>query len=278
MNADTEDPTVPRFEIDAHQESALRQLEQARFTGSPVALRNAKQQVITAHLSYAAALARHYHDRGLDPEDLRQLAYLGLVKAVHRWDPRISIHFLAFAGPTIGGEIRRHLRDQFHAVRIPRPLQDLHWETLALQVDLQQLHGREPTDTELAAAAGVDVARIRAQRAAFAHCRAASLEQPALRNVVEQVTSSRAAAELQHVEDQMLVAQAMCTLTGRERRIVELRYYGDGLSQDDIADAIGVSQMQISRLLRAIARKLRAALAEPDDHPDYLPDWAQLAG
>ena len=277
MSSATPVPTMREFPINARQQTSLRRLQDALQRGGAAEIAAARDEVVTTHLTFAAAMGRRYRDRGVEADDVQQIAYLGLVKAAHRWDPKISTAFLTYASPTILGEIKRYFRDHLNTVRIPRPLQELHAEAAALQAEMQQRHHRDATDSELAAAAGVAVDSIRDEQTAFDRCRVASLDQPELHSIAEQTTSPNAAADLRHVEDRLLATQAMCTLTSRERRIVQLRYE-DGYSQQDIAQAIGVSQMQVSRLLRRIADKIRSGLAEPDDRADYLPPWLQLAG
>lgn len=277
MSAAAQVPAVREYPINARQQAALCRLQQALSAGAPsTEIAAAQDEVVTTHLSFAAAMGRRYRGRGVDADDVQQIAYLGLIKAARRWDPQIGTAFLSFATPTILGEIKRYFRDHSHTVRIPRPLQELHIEAAALQGDFEQRHGRPPADDEMAAAVGVAVDRIWAQQTAYAHCRVASLDEPGLHSLVEQASSTAAAAEMRHVEDQILADQALCVLTARERRIIKLRFEDD-LSQQEIAEVIGVSQMQISRLLRHITSKLRDQLAEPDDQPGYLPAWTPLA-
>src|ERR1700709_1552389 len=102
--------SLDRFPVDPRQRAAMTALQQARAGGSPAAVRVAEQGAVTVHMGFARALANRYRHRGLDPEDLRQLAYLGLVKAVNRWDPNINDEFLVFAYPTVLGEIKRYFR------------------------------------------------------------------------------------------------------------------------------------------------------------------------
>ena len=126
----------------------------------------AENGLMTAYLPAARSLANRYRGRGVDLDDLRQLAFLGLVKAAKGWDPEIGAEFLSFAYPLILGEIKRFFRDHSSAVRMPRRLQELHAETATLQEDFVHRAGRNATDAELAAV-GVDIDQIRAAAAAI---------------------------------------------------------------------------------------------------------------
>jgi RNA polymerase sigma-B factor len=213
--------------------------------------------VVTAHLSLATALARRYYSRGLDIDDLQQLAFLGLVRAVKRWDPDVGAEFVSYAYPVILGEIKRYFRDHLSAIRMPRALQDLHAETALLRESFQQRLGREATEGELANAAGVDIDRIRAERTSSFQRWTAILDEPTVFGRAAHDPCSASAFELAQVENRIVLDQAMAELTDRQRRLVDLRYWQE-MSQQQIADIIGISQMHVSRQLRAIQADMRA--------------------
>ena len=255
---------VPPQGVSPRQSAALAALITARSEGSSNGVTAAEKGVVSAHLGLATALARRYHNRGLDMDDLQQLAFLGLVKAVKRWDPEVGAEFVSYAYAVILGEMKRYFRDHLSAIRMPRALQGLHAEAAVLRELLEQRLGREATEAELAGAAGVDVDRIRAERTATFQRRTASLDEPAVLGRAVHDPCSASAFELDQVENRMVLAQAMAELTERQRRLVDLRYW-QGMSQQQIADVIGISQMHVSRQLRAIQAKMRIRVQADHD-------------
>ncbi len=188
--------TVPTHELtNAAQQHALDTLTDARARGRAAHTRAAEHQVIQTHLSFAAALARRYHGRGADSEDLMQLARLGLVKAVKRWDPGTGAAFIPYAYPTILGELKRYFRDRSTIIRAPRGLRELHSETELFAADMEQRLGRPATDEELADAVGADVHQIGRQRAAVSGAQALSLDTTAVQAVIDRMPS-----ELGHID------------------------------------------------------------------------------
>ena len=249
------------------QQHALDALVSARAAASPAAIRAAEQSVICEHLSFATALGKRYRGRGVDQDDLQQLARLGLVKAVKRWQPDLGHDFVPYAYPTILGEIKRYFRDHSTIIRAPRGLRELHTETDLAAEDLEQRLGRPANDDELAEATGVTAQRVRQQRVAVQACRSLSLDLRAVQSAADQLPNEMAESELERVENVMLVRQAIVGLTDRDREILELRYFQEK-SQAQIAAVVGVSQMQVSRILRSILSKLRAELT---DHENSSP-------
>ena len=253
----TADSASSNYElINTAQQCALNALVQARAGGSPARVRTAEHQVIDTHLELAAALSRRYRGRGIDTEDLLQMARLGLVKAVKRWAPEVGTDFLPFAYPTILGEIRRYFRDHSTMIRMPRGLQELHQQVSLAAEELQQRVGRPATEQELAAMLGVSVAAVRQERAAALGSRAASLNVEAVARVADQVPTHDWELALARVEDAVGIGPAVAKLSDRDRVILRLRFFEDK-SQAQIARVVGVSQMQVSRLLRQIMTQLR---------------------
>jgi RNA polymerase sigma-B factor len=236
-------------------------LTQARTSGQPGPIKAAEHEVINTHLSLATALARRYQHRGVEFDDLQQLARLGLLKAVKRWQPEIGVDFLPFAYPTILGEVKRYFRDHGTTIRVPRGLRDRHTEVQSVTEELEQRLGHAANESELAEAAGIGVDQVQAGRLAVQSCKVLSLDELSIQAAAALRPSSLAETDLQRVEDLMMVRQAMAQLTDRERTILRLRYF-EGLSQLKIGEAIGVSQMQVSRLVRGVLAKLRACLEE----------------
>ncbi len=235
--------------------------EEYRRTGD-VQLRN---RLVEDHLNLARGFARRYRDRGVALEDLEQTARLGLIGAVERFDPDVGVRFQTFASRTIDGELKRHFRDRAWSVRVPRQYQNL---GVAIRSNLDTLAkelGRNPTIPELAEAVGAEVDEVLAAMEAAQAFRADSID-VTLSGEDEGVTvaDSLAVSDAGPVlfENRELVGDLLASLPDRERRIVELRFFGER-SQRDIAEEVGISQMHVSRLLRKALATLREA-AEPD--------------
>ena len=231
----------------------------ARFrelrTGGDPTLRDA---LITEFTGLAAYFARRYDRRGVPREDLHQVAMIGLVNAVDRFDPEMETRFVSFAGRTIDGEIKRYFRDRTWSVRMPRRLQELHLQVRHTAEELSHSLGRPPTVAELAQEVGVDLDDVIAALDAGNAYRAESLDRPAPGDDDrrQQLAATDADASFAAVEHRSLVADLLASLPERERRILELRFFGE-LSQSEIAEQLGISQMHVSRLLRRTVERLR---------------------
>jgi RNA polymerase sigma-B factor len=194
-------------------------------------------------------------------DDLRPFAVIGLLKAIDRFDPSRGCAFSSFAVPTIGGEIRRHLRDHVSPIRLPRGLQQLGQRLGAATQELESALGRSPTVAELAAHFGVDVEQVLDAHGAMAASRPASLDEPgddgggSLGDVVGVADDGLAGAEAAVLADHYLAQ-----LPPLERRVLRL-YFGRDLTQREIGAIVGVSQMQVSRLMRGAIKQLRAVVA-----------------
>ncbi|TKV57639.1 sigma-70 family RNA polymerase sigma factor [Nakamurella flava] len=215
-----------------------------------------RQQVVTEYLPVARSIAARYSGRGVERSDLDQLAYLGLVKAVRRWRPGLSEDFLQFAVPTIVGEIKRYFRDHSWLVRPPRRIQELRAAINEAEQHYWQRKGARPTDTELAKLCDTTEADVVEARGATTLCRPPSLDEQQGAGWAMAQSWGAQDDEIGKIEDRMAVGRLLEALTDRERQVVELRF-GQGWSQSRIGAEIGVSQMQVSRWLRAIALKLR---------------------
>jgi RNA polymerase sigma-B factor len=219
--------------------------------------RRQRDERVTAHLGLAHQLARRFGNRGESHDDLVQVASLALVRAAERFDPDRGIMFSTFAAASIIGELKRHFRDRGWAVRAPRRLQELLLELGSTIDRLGQELGRAPTVPELARAIGASEADVLEALEAGQSYRTASLD---ARDREGQSMAESLGAEdggFTSVENHSALAKAMETLSRRDRTIVKLRFV-DGLSQSEIAVQLGVSQMQISRLLAACLRQLRS--------------------
>lgn len=210
--------------------------------------------LVRRHLSLVRQLARRYAGRGESLEDLVQVASVGLVAAARRYDPVRGVPFVAYALPTIDGELRRYLRDRCSSVRVPRREQEYAAALRRAATDAAQRLGREASLDETADAAGIS--RERARDAIVATLAPASL------TALERQPSPDAEAEIESCEQRALVNDLLEALDPGEREVVRLRFAGD-LSQSEIARRLGTSQSSVSRVLTAALAKLRDSL-EPE--------------
>jgi RNA polymerase sigma-B factor len=218
-----------------------------------------RDQLVEAHLPLARYLARRFVHRGEPLDDLVQVALIGLLKAVERFDPWRGLRFSTFATPTILGELKRHFRDKGWAVRVPRRVQELHVRLGRLVGGLNQELGRSPTTAEIAERADATEEEVLEAMEAGALYRLASLDAP----TADDDGADRSERigdedpELDSLDHRLELASLLEVLPSRERSIVYLRFF-EGLTQSEIAEQIGISQMHVSRLLTRSLAQLRA--------------------
>ncbi len=228
----------------------------------------AREQLVERFLPLARQLARRYQRAGEPLDDLLQVASMGLIKAIDRFDADREIAFSSYAVPTILGEIKRHFRDRTWAVRVPRDLQEL-----ALKVDkavgeLAEDLRRQPSVAEIAEAVGADEEDVLEAVQAGGAYRAVSFEAPrGGEGGGEDVTTLADSIGIDEdgfdrAEERATLARLMASVTPREREVLRMRFEED-MTQAEIGTVIGVSQMQVSRIIRQALSRLRAA-AEPD--------------
>jgi RNA polymerase sigma-B factor len=211
--------------------------------------RRLRNELIEHYTRLAEFLARRLANRGEPIDDLRQVALVGLLKAVERFDPHRGLQFSSFATPTITGELKRHFRDRGWAVRVPRRVQELHLQLDRTTATLSQELGRPPTPAEIAERAGVTEEDVLEGMEAGGLYRLASIDGQADDDVPSPAARlGESDEELEAVDDRVLVESLLDALPEREQRIVYLRFY-EGLTQSEIADEVGISQMHVSRLL-----------------------------
>jgi RNA polymerase sigma-B factor len=245
---------------------ADRQVEHERFqelqrTGDP-ALRAA---LIEDYLWIARHAARRFSGKGENADDLMQVASLALVKAVDRFDAERNLRFATFAMPTIVGELRRHFRDRTWSMRVSRRLKDLHLELRAASEELTQVLGHSPSVSELADELDITVEEVLEAMEAGASYRSASLDvgptggdgsEPS-----EPMVPGEDDEELGYTPERVAVLDSLRNLPQRDRRVIYLRFYL-GMTQAEIAEEIGVSQVHVSRILRATLARLGDELDE----------------
>ncbi len=228
--------------------------------------RKLRNQLVERHMGLAAHISNRFRRQGGSDDDLRQVAMVGLVKAVDRFDPDYGAAFSAFAGRTIEGELKRHFRDRSWSVRVPCGAKELHLLVRNASEELSQRNGRAPTVDEIAAHLQVERDDVLRGLSATAAYNVGTLDGGAPDDDTDAMGDrQRALATVEdgygQVDDRELVVQLIARLPEREQEIVRLRFY-ERRSQTEIADAIGISQMHVSRLLRKSFEQMREWLEE----------------
>ncbi len=222
------------------------------------------EALVERHLPLVNAIASHYHSRGVEWEDLVQVGRLALCKAITGYRKNKGPSFRAYAVPTITGEIKRYFRDHVWDVRPPRRLQELQLDLRDREQQLGQELGHEPSDGELAEDMRIEEAELREARVARRVSHAVSIDAPTESDDHHQTTWSERLGRDDHAykvtEARVLLRPALKVLNNRERHIIYLRFIS-GWTQQEIGDSLGISQMQVSRLLSRIFRKLRTEVA-----------------
>jgi RNA polymerase sigma-B factor len=254
------DTPVRRRLDDDQVERVLQLADQCSDSAKSTRLR---EEAVVLSLDLADAVAHRYAGRGMEIEDLTQVARMGLVKAVRRYRAGAGFSFTGYAIPTISGELKRHFRDHGWAVRPPRRLQELRIELGAVEARLQQDLHREPSVAELAEELGVSEAEVRECRLSQTAYTAFSLDVPVDGDSGPVDAPPAPGDEYAVVDQRDALRRALAVLDDRDRRLLQLRFVED-LTQSQIGEIIGVSQMQVSRLLSDILRRLRAALEDAD--------------
>ncbi|GAB3813302.1 SigB/SigF/SigG family RNA polymerase sigma factor [Kribbella italica] len=257
---------LPGTDPKQRRDLATRELLTRRAATTDETLqRSLLEEAIELNLGIAHSIASRFRGRGVEADDLDQVAYLGLLKAARSYRPDTGTPFLAYAVPTIRGEVKRYFRDCSWTVRIPRRLQELQGSIASVRPQLVQDLQRDPTLEELAEAVGTDVAEIEAAIAADGCFSVLSLDRPvdgeSTANLADTIADDEDTS-FERTEAVAVLEPVLNELAPRERKILELRFI-EGHTQADIGAEIGVSQMQVSRLLRGILDKLRDQIEPP---------------
>ncbi|HEX6022256.1 MAG TPA: SigB/SigF/SigG family RNA polymerase sigma factor [Solirubrobacter sp.] len=224
----------------------------------------AREQLVQRFLPLARQLARRYQRGGEPLDDLIQVASLGLLKSIDRFDPARETAFSSFAVPTILGELKRHFRDKGWSVRVPRDLQELAVKLEPVGEGLARELGRVATPAEIANRLGVTVEQVLEAREAAGAYRAVSLDRPRDdddESGGDSITFGVEDPGFGVAEDAATVQRLMRVLNDREREVLRLRFEED-LTQAEIGTRVGVSQMHVSRIIRQSITKLRDAAAQ----------------
>lgn len=224
------------------------------------------REIVTLNLGVAEAIAQRYRGRGVPEDDLCQVAYEGLVKAVGRFDPSVSDDLLTYAVPVIRGEVQRYFRDSGWMIRPPRRVQELRFKLQSLHEDLAHELGRTPTDAEVVDRLECTPQDLREASAANGCFLPTSLDRPvgpsgdsvSLADLLPDSEAGTAAAEAR-----VLLHPLLRGLPARDRLVIKLRFFDD-LTQEDIGRRLGVTQMQISRILSRILDTLRRRLEDSE--------------
>jgi RNA polymerase sigma-B factor len=233
----------------------------------PEVRRDLLEQVVLLNMGVARSVARRYRSKGIASEDLDQVAYVALVRAADKFDPSLEKDFLTYAIPSIRGEIKKHFRDHGWVIRPPRRIQELQPQVVAAGQELTHLLGRSPRPTEVAAHLGVDVEEVIEALAMDGCFQPTSLDVPVGEGGSSVLGDLLPGGDtgLRASEARMLLAPVLQQLGERDRRILYLRFF-EGLTQREIGRELGVTQMQVSRLLTRICQTLRQQLAESQHH------------
>ena len=222
-----------------------------------------RDRAIEAWLPLARHLAHRYSGRGEPTDDLIQTATVGLIKAVDKFDPSFGVEFAGYAIPTIVGEIKRHFQDRTWAIRVPRRLQELRLAITGANNSLSHTLGRSPTVADVAEHLGITEEEVLEGLEGARAYSATSLSTPVGADGSTELGETLGGEdhEFELAEARIALGPAMASLSEREQTILSLRFYGN-LTQTEIAERIGISQMHVSRLISRALLKLRGQLAD----------------
>ena len=239
-------------------------VEELRAGTSDARRRELVDQLIEANAAVARTMAARYRNRGIDGDDLEQVALMGLVKAARRFDPTAGHDFMSYAVPTVRGELRRHFRDSGWMIRVPRRVQQMQARIKDAQQELESRLGASPRPSQVAAHLDVDVDEVIEALAADGCFRPASIDSRG--DDQERGTIADALGdedrELSALVARLALDTAVNRLSEREQQILRWRFE-DERTQQEIADLVGLTQAQVSRTLTRILNRLRTDLSEP---------------
>jgi RNA polymerase sigma-B factor len=258
-------PSTSSAEEPLDDEVVAEQFRAYRTTGD----RSIRNTLVEEHRWIAVRCARRFIARGEPLDDLLQVAQLGVLKAVERFDPAHGAAFPSFAVPTVMGELRRHFRDHTWAMRVPRRLKELHVSLGRAAEQLRHSLGRQPTVDELAEELRVTPDDVLDAFEAGAAYRSSPLDRGDDDDEREPAVLGEVDVELDRADDRIGVRRLLETLAPRERTIVYLHFFGS-LTQQEIGERLGLSQVHVSRLLRRSLEELRADL-DPSEGDDDAP-------
>jgi RNA polymerase sigma-B factor len=225
----------------------------------------ARQELIERHIEFVRRLAQRYARRGEQLDDLTQVGCVGLIKAIDRFDGTFGATLTTYAAPNILGEIKRHFRDCGWSVRVPREIQELNVKLTRVVDELTTRLGRSPSVDELAAATGAPTELVLEALESSSAYSALSLSEgpdPDEEGGGPMETLGQDDEAFEQSEQRITLASGIQRLPSRERTILHLRFF-EGLTQSEIADHVGISQMHVSRLIRDSLDRMRRELESP---------------
>ena len=221
---------------------------------------DAREKLVMSHLNLVRFIANKFKNRGEPIDDLIQVGYLGLLKAIDRFDPSRGLEFTTFATPTIMGEIKRHFRDKGWSVRVPRRLQELSAKVNQATDTLTSQLQRSPTIAEIADYLDATVDEVLEAMESSSAYSSVSLEAPSgaddddTPSVIDRYAIED--SDLAFTDDRIIIEEALASFSPRERDVIEMRFL-KGMTQIEIAEKLGISQVQVSRLLRRTLKKIQ---------------------
>lgn len=221
---------------------------------------DAREKLVMSHLNLVRFIANKFKNRGEPIDDLIQVGYLGLLKAIDRFDPSRGLEFTTFATPTIMGEIKRHFRDKGWSVRVPRRLQELSAKVNQATDTLTSQLQRSPTIAEIADFLDATVDEVLEAMESSSAYSSVSLEAPSgaddddTPSVIDRYATED--SDLAFTDDRIIIEEALASFSPRERDVIEMRFL-KGMTQIEIAEKLGISQVQVSRLLRRTLKKIQ---------------------
>lgn len=221
---------------------------------------DAREKLFMSHLNLVRFIANKFKNRGEPIDDLIQVGYLGLLKAIDRFDPSRGLEFTTFATPTIMGEIKRHFRDKGWSVRVPRRLQELSAKVNQATDTLTSQLQRSPTIAEIADYLDATVDEVLEAMESSSAYSSVSLEAPSgaddddTPSVIDRYATED--SDLAFTDDRIIIEEALASFSPRERDVIEMRFL-KGMTQIEIAEKLGISQVQVSRLLRRTLKKIQ---------------------
>lgn len=221
---------------------------------------DAREKLVMSHLNLVRFIANKFKNRGEPIDDLIQVGYLGLLKAIDRFDPSRGLEFTTFATPTIMGEIKRHFRDKGWSVRVPRRLQELSAKVNQATDTLTSQLQRSPTIAEIADYLDATVDEVLEAMESSSAYSSVSLEAPSgaddddTPSVIDRYATED--SDLAFTDDRIIIEEALASFSPRERDVIEMRFL-KGMTQIEIAEKLGISQVQVSRLLCRTLKKIQ---------------------
>ena len=221
---------------------------------------DAREKLVMSHLNLVRFIANKFKNRGEPIDDLIQVGYLGLLKAIDRFDPSRGLEFTTFATPTIMGEIKRHFRDKGWSVRVPRRLQELSAKVNQATDTLTSQLQRSPTIAEIADYLDATVDEVLEAMESSSAYSSVSLEAPSgaddddTPSVIDRYATED--SDLAFTDDRIIIEEALASFSPRERDVIEMRFL-KGMTQIEITEKLGISQVQVSRLLRRTLKKIQ---------------------